>query len=95
MLRVTAGLTQTELAEQLNCSYNYISYVENGKRRASVEFYISAANYFNVSLDDIFQDSISIKNIKHKEIVLTELKQVGNDKQKLLLKIMEAVAEAI
>ena len=95
MLRVTAGLTQTELAEQLNCSYNYISYVENGKRRASVELYISAANYFNVSLDDIFQDSISIKNIKHKEIVLTELKQVGNDKQKLLLKIMEAVAEAI
>ncbi len=95
MLRVTAGLTQTELAEQLNCSYNYISYVENGKRRASVEFYISAANYFNVSLDDIFQDSISIKNIKHKEIVLTELKQVGNDKQKLLLKIMEAVSEVI
>ena len=92
-LRINAGLTQSQLAEKLDCSYNYISYVERGKKRATVDFYISAANFFQVALDEIFKDSIEIDRNIILDTILLKLSYIDEKKQKMFLKIIEAVED--
>lgn len=53
-LRKSANLTQVELAEKLNISrVNYTRY-ENGKVRPDYETLIKIADFYDVSLDEIF-----------------------------------------
>ena len=93
MLRTAAGLTQSQLAELLSCSETFVSNVENGKRRATIEFYIAIANYFRVTLDEIFKDSISMSKNILLDTALLKMSYMEEKQQKLLLKIIEDVGE--
>ena len=53
-LRINAGLTQEELASKLNLSrVNYTRY-ENGKVRPDYETIIKLADFYDISLDELF-----------------------------------------
>lgn len=93
MFRTAAGMTQFQLAETLSCSESFISLVENGKKRASVEFYITVANYFSISLDEIFRESINFSKNIILDTALLKMSYMGEKQQKLLLKIIEDVGE--
>ena len=57
--RQKKGLTQLHLAELLNCSSPYLSYVESGTKCVSLELLVEIANVLNVSADDLLLDSLS------------------------------------
>ena len=91
LLRVQHNLTQKELAEKLNSSQNYLSDVETGKKRPSLDYYMSIANYFKVSLDHIFADSINMKkNVIIYSIVL-KISYMPIEEQKLILNMVEDI----
>lgn len=50
-LREEAGMTQTELANELNVSRGAISYYEKGERTPDIEFLDSVALFFNLPTD--------------------------------------------
>lgn len=50
-LRNKMGLSQTELANKLNCNKQLISKFESGERRLSMTMLIAYADFFNVSTD--------------------------------------------
>ena len=50
-LREKAGLSQTDLARELNVSRGAISYYENGDRIPNIEFLMDVAGYFNVPVE--------------------------------------------
>ena len=50
-LRIAKNLTQDELAEHMNFSNGYISFIESGKRGCSVDVLIALSNLFGVSID--------------------------------------------
>jgi len=50
-LRKEKGITQLQLAMELNMSQNTISRYETGERQAGYNELIKIANYFNVSID--------------------------------------------
>jgi len=52
------GLSQCEAAEQLNLSTSFYSRLERGERVASMETLIRMANYYELSLDFLFQESL-------------------------------------
>lgn len=52
-LRVQNKITQEDLAEQIDLSVSYISYVENGKKKPSLETLIRIANILGVTVDEI------------------------------------------
>ena len=53
-LRLNAGLTQEELATKLGLSrVNYTRY-ENGKVRPDYEIIIKLADFYDISLDELF-----------------------------------------
>lgn len=53
--RISRGLTQKELANELGFSKSYYSKIENGERQPSFPFMSKLKNrYPEVSIDDIF-----------------------------------------
>ena len=57
-LRLSVGLTQEEFAEKIQVSrVNYTRY-ENGKVRPSYEILITIADFYDISLDDLFDRRI-------------------------------------
>ena len=50
-LRIAKNLTQDEMAEHMNVSNGYTSFIESGKRGCSVDVLIALSNLFGVSID--------------------------------------------
>ena len=53
-LRMEKGLTQEELAKQINFSLSVVNKWENGKKNPSVDAIKVLAKFFNVSTDYLF-----------------------------------------
>lgn len=62
-LRIERGLTQAELAKQLNLSITAISHYEGGLREPNSNIIISYSKFFDVSTDYILELS-EFKNYK-------------------------------
>lgn len=56
-LRVSRGLTQDDLARELNLVKSSISMYENGKRKPSFEVLEAIADYFNVNMDTLYSSA--------------------------------------
>ena len=50
-LRVNAGLTQEQLAEQICISRTYLVKIESGLQAGSIELTVELAKFFSVSVD--------------------------------------------
>ena len=53
-------LTQTEMAERLDISQNYLSDIENGNRNITVNKLIIFANELEVSVNKLMNDNIKL-----------------------------------
>lgn len=53
MLRKERGLRQKEAADRLGVAQALLSHYENGKRECGLDFLVSAANFYGVSVDYI------------------------------------------
>lgn len=73
-LRKDKGLTQEELAAQLNVSPNLIAKIECGLRQPSIDFVVDCVNFFGTTVDYIvrgkkLEDEIDKEIQKIDEIV--------------------------
>lgn len=90
ILRVKNELTQIQLAEILRVSQNFLSDVERGKRKASLNFYIDVANYFKVTLDYLFSDSLNEKNNILIDSVVLKMNYMDEKEQEYILNVVES-----
>ena len=58
-LRIAKNFTQDDLAEHMNVSHGYISFIESGKRGCSVDVLIALPNLFGVSIDYIVLGTVT------------------------------------
>nr|DAS54505.1 MAG TPA: Repressor protein CI [Caudoviricetes sp.] len=56
-LRASRGLTQDDLARELNLAKSSISMYENGNRKPSFEVLEAIADYFNVNMDTLYSSA--------------------------------------
>ncbi|MCT8609300.1 helix-turn-helix domain-containing protein [Glaesserella parasuis] len=61
-LRQFEGITQTELAQQLNVSVSHISEIETGKNTITLEMLNKYANYFDVPVSHLMLFAEQIEN---------------------------------
>lgn len=54
ILRTNKGKTQDEAANQFSITKEYLSMIENGKRNPSDKLKEKMANFYGVSISDIF-----------------------------------------
>ena len=58
-LRIAKNFTRDDLAEHMNVSHGYISFIESGKRGCSVDVLIALSNLFGVSIDYIVLGTVT------------------------------------
>lgn len=51
--RISASLTQAELAHKLNTTQRKVSYWESGKIEPDLDTLIALAEFFDISIDDL------------------------------------------
>lgn len=61
-IRVFHGLSQAELATELNISKSYLSELENGKKTVSYSFLEDFSNYFDMPVSTLVYFSENIEN---------------------------------
>lgn len=74
--REQAGYSQEVLAEKIECSTIFISYMERGEKSPSLDTLIKLVNVLNIPADSLLGDEInmySYSQLKHLETKLTEL----------------------
>ena len=80
-LRTTKGLKQSDLAEQVNVSKNYISLIENNKREPSLSFLKELASKLDIPVSLLFLELDMNK------------KEVNPQERDLLLKMRDLMVQ--
>lgn len=61
-LRLQRGLTLKELAQALgHQAHGYISEIEAGKKKPTIEFTLNVSRLFEVSTDQLLKDELEVK----------------------------------
>lgn len=89
VLRAQKGVTQKQLAEELNVSDKYISAVEMNRKRASMYFYRDIADYFKVTFDYLFNESLGVKTNYLIDSVVLKMSYMNEEEQKYVLDMVE------
>jgi XRE family transcriptional regulator, master regulator for biofilm formation len=66
-IRKSKGVSIRELERRIGYARSYISNIENGKKRANVEFLAKAADALNVDIAEFFADKIRAPEELQKE----------------------------
>ena len=94
-IRKGKEVTQAKLAEKINCSPSYISYLENGSKGLSLETLIRIANVLNVSTDDLLIDSLinttKVSNHKFADLIA----DCSEYELRILLEVVESTKNAL
>lgn len=93
ILRAKIGMSQEKLAENLEVSPNFLSNIERCTKPASLDFYIRAANYFKVTLDYLFYDSIDKKDSIVIDSIALKLRQMKETEQRYILDVVDAFSK--
>ena len=72
-LRKSRGLSQKEFGRALNVAQNTVSNWENGNREPDREMYLRIAEFFGVSVSDVFGESIKAPKTKKSIPVLGQI----------------------
>lgn len=95
LLRIKYDMTQEELAEKLEVSPKYISAVETNAKKPSLTFYKDVANFFKVTFDYLFIDSLNVKKNIIVDSVVLRMNYLNEDEQKYILKMVEDFTDYI
>lgn len=98
-LRKKRGLTQEELAKELELAKSSISMYENGKRKPSFEVLEMFADFFNVNLDTLYGASPvskdSFKCTPEEETMIKKFRRLTPTGKQSVLAILDIQYEAV
>lgn len=79
-LRKEKGLTQEQLAEQLNLAAHSLGNIERGSRGISIDLLVELAQFFNVSTDYILLGKMTREDGTKKELrkVISLIRELEN-----------------
>lgn len=95
--RTRKNITQEELAEFLNTTPQTISRYEIGERKTNQDILFELANYFKVSINDFFPDTVSkTQEQKYKQILkdkglMDDEENIDEESLDKLLKIADMI----
>ncbi|MGN0386300.1 MAG: helix-turn-helix domain-containing protein [Lachnospiraceae bacterium] len=89
--RKQVNIKQNVLAEQLNISNNYLSSIERGKEKPSLEILIKICNALNITPDYLIMGSMHSNNVPMR--IIEGLRLCSDSDISLLQIIVEAMVE--
>ncbi len=94
-IRKHRGISQLFLAELIDKSPSYISYVENGLKCMSLDTLVAVANALEVSADDLLMDSIKNTTKVANHEFATLLSDCSEYEKRVLQKKAKTLKEAM
>lgn len=85
--RIRNRLSQEQLAELANVSPQYISHIETGRKRASLEIIVYIVNALNISLDQLLADNLTASQYKYDAELYQIIKGCTNYERRVILDI--------
>ena len=93
--RKAKGLSQSELSELIDRSVGYMSYIETGSKKPSLETLIQIANALDVTIDELLSDNISAAS----PVSNTQLNDLLSDcsayEKRVILLSVQSIKDAI
>ena len=93
--RKAKGLSQSELSELIDRSVGYMSYIETGSKKPSLETLIQIANALDVTIDELLSDNL----VAASPVSNTQINQLLSDcsafEKKVILLSVQSLKEAI
>ncbi len=95
-LREELQLTQTELAEKIGNVQRNISNWENGTNEPDCETIIKLADFFNVSLDELFlrNGDYTVTQCNTDKQIIYEIKRLSQQHKEILLKFLQVLNDS-
>ncbi len=91
--RMLKGITQEQLAEQVDLSRNYISSIERGVSSLSIDKIVEIINALDCTADDIFTDVINKSYDVKVSKISEQLYELPKEEQERVLKVIEVLIE--
>lgn len=86
--RQKRGITQQQLAEQIDISTNFMSLIENG-RNMSVDTLVKIANVFGVSVDYLLSDTLEVASDNISAQINYNLSTLNDDERLFFLNMIK------
>ena len=91
--RERAGYSQEALAEQIECSTIFISYIERGEKSPSLDTLVKLANALDISVDILLGKELKNYTSEKLKYIENQLKNLPSLEQQKILDIMDSVVE--
>lgn len=89
-LRKELGIKQTELADSLGISYQYMSMIETGKRQLSLSLLVDLANRLGATTDELLYGSLDSLNKKYDQDMEDILEDCTAEERTFILAMTKA-----
>ncbi len=89
-LRKEQGIKQTELADALGISYQYMSMIETGKRQLSLSLLVDLANHLGATTDELLYGSLDSLNTRYDQDMEDILEDCTAEERTFILAMTKA-----
>lgn len=94
-LRKEQGIKQTELADSLGISYQYMSMIETGKRQLSLSLLVDLANRLGATTDELLYGSLDSLNKKYDQDMQDILEDCTPEERDFILAMTKAAKSTL
>ena len=94
-IRKSRGMTQDTLAEKLNVSIGYVSQVERGITKISLDLLGAISSVLKCDVAGLIKESAVNSNDYMESEILEEIAKLDSKGKKLILKIIKATNETL
>lgn len=95
MARVGKGMAQEELANAAGVSAPYLSHIEHARSKASLTTFVRLANALNLTLNDLFCDSLKVSGVAFENQIQNVLRDCSSDEIRFIASSIEAMKNAL
>ena len=94
-LRKEQGIKQTELADSLGISYQYMSMIETGKRQLSLSLLVDLANHLGATTDELLYGSLDSLNTRYDQDMEDILEDCTEEERNFIIAMTKAAKVAL
>ena len=94
-IRKRRGLTQIALAEEIERSATYISYIEGGSKSMSLDTFVLIVNALNATADELLLDSLENTVLVSNHVFSSVLTDCSDYEKKVLYDVIVATKQSL
>lgn len=91
--RMNKHKTQEDLAEYLEVSNSYVSRIERGTTKISLELLVKVCNHLDIEPSYVLTGSVSSSNDYLRNDIVNMLKDCSSEKIKLIVEVIKPIIE--